>query len=239
MNWKELKETIGFKLFKNDYIRIFEAHQPQLLKKIDGSRYKQARIFKTAKHEEESILNYINTNVLAYSVIVNETLKKIDFDPTTKEGYEKMMDYVVNNKWFWMGILPEINDRILYTSTKGGKNEDLVKSKLNDYFSTKGEYEVVSVGKLGDLTDMVKGIDMVIKGNNNKEFKCQIKSCISITLHDDKIYKINYTGVNKLYDDLDYMIFVIGKDVHIFNNKEIMVDDGGYKCIKDGLRMTL
>ena len=236
MNWKELKETIGFKLFKNDYIKIFEAHHPQLLKKVDD--YRQPRIYKNDKHEEESILNYINTNVLAYSILVNKTLGKIDFDPTTKEGYETMMDYVINNEWFWKGILPDINDKILYTTSKGNKKEELVRTKLSNYFNTKDNYEIEMIGKLGDLTDMRKGIDMVIKGGDGKEYKCQIKSCISITLNDD-FYDIKYTGVNKLYDGNHYMIFVIGEDIHVFDNKKIMIDKDGYKCHKEGLRITL
>jgi hypothetical protein len=227
MNWRELKETIGFVTFKNDYIKIFEYHHPQLLKKIEG--YRQARIFKTDKHEEQSILNYINTNVSAYSIIVNETLKKINFDPTTKEGYNEMMDYVINNKWYWMGILPKINDKILYTSSKGGEKENLVKKKLNDYFSSEGKYKIVPIGELGNLTDMNGGVDMIIKDKNGKEFKIQIKSCSSITLTDDKTYNIKYNGINKLYNNIDYIIFVVGENVNIFNNKKIMKDDYGYK----------
>jgi hypothetical protein len=237
MDWKQLKETIGFKIFKNDYIRIFEIHHPQLLKNIDG--YRQARIFKTDKHEEQSILNYINTNVSAYSIIVNETLKKINFDPTTKEGYNEMMDYVINNKWYWMGILPKINDKILYTSSKGGEKENLVKKKLNDYFSSEGKYKIVPIGELGNLTDMNGGVDMIIKDKNGKEFKIQIKSCSSITLTDDKTYNIKYNGINKLYNNIDYIIFVVGENVNIFNNKKIMKDEYGYKCEKNGLRMVL
>jgi hypothetical protein len=237
MNWRELKETIGFVTFKNDYIKIFEYHHPQLLKKIEG--YRQARIFKTDKHEEQSILNYINTNVSAYSIIVNETLKKINFDPTTKEGYNEMMDYVINNKWYWMGILPKINDKILYTSSKGGEKENLVKKKLNDYFSSEGKYKIVPIGELGNLTDMNGGVDMIIKDKNGKEFKIQIKSCSSITLTDDKTYNIKYNGINKLYNNIDYIIFVVGENVNIFNNKKIMKDEYGYKCEKNGLRMVL
>jgi|LakMenE18May11ns_1017448.scaffolds.fasta_scaffold9958405_6 hypothetical protein len=237
MNWRELKETIGFVTFKNDYIKIFEYHHPQLLKKIEG--YRQARIFKTDKHEEQSILNYINTNVSAYSIIVNETLKKINFDPTTKEGYNEMMDYVINNKWYWMGILPKINDKILYTSSKGGEKENLVKKKLNDYFSSEGKYKIVPIGELGNLTDMNGGVDMIIKDKNGKEFKIQIKSCSSITLTDDKTYNIKYNGINKLYNNIDYIIFVVGENVNIFNNKKIMKDEYGYKCDKNGLRMVL
>jgi hypothetical protein len=237
MNWRELKETIGFVTFKNDYIKIFEYHHPQLLKKIEG--YRQARIFKTDKHEEQSILNYINTNVSAYSIIVNETLKKINFDPTTKEGYNEMMDYVINNKWYWMGILPKINDKILYTSSKGGEKENLVKKKLNDYFSSEGKYKIVPIGELGNLTDMNGGVDMIIKDKNGKEFKIQIKSCSSITLTDDKTYNIKYNGINKLYNNIDYIIFVVGENVNIFNNKKIIKDEYGYKCEKNGLRMVL
>lgn len=237
MDWRELKETIGFVTFKNDYIRIFEEHHPQLLKKIEG--YRQPRIFKTDKHEEQSILNYINTNVSAYSIIVNETLKKIKFNPTTKEGYGEMMDYVINNKWYWMGILPQINDKIVYTSSKGNEKEHIVKKKLNDYFSDKGKYQIIPIGELGNLTDMNGGVDMIIKDNNGKEFKVQIKSSSSITLNDNKVYDIRYNGVNKLYENIDYMIFVVGKDVNVFNNKKIIKDEYGYKCEKDGLRMIL
>lgn len=235
-NWKELKETEGFKIFKNDYIRIFEIHHPSLLKKIDG--YRQPRIFKNDKHEEQSILNYINTNVSAYSIIVNETLKRINFDPTTKDGYQKMMSYILNNRSFWVDILPKITDKIKYTSELGEKKEELVKTKLNDYFKTKGKFEIISYGKLGDLTDMNRGIDMVISDGNDKKYTAQVKTCKSITLHDDT-YKINYTGVNKLYKDLNYFICVIGDSVHVFDNKMVMRDDDGYQCNIKGLKMTL
>lgn len=238
MNWKELKETIGFKIFKNDYIRIFETHHPQLLKDVEG--YRQPRIFKNDKHKEESILNYINTNVLAYSIIVNETLNKIKFDPSTKDGYEIMMDYIINNKWYWMGILPKINDKIQYTSSKGGKKEDLVKTKLVEHFKTKGSYEVISIGKLGDLNDMNGGYDIIIRNTKNgKEFKSQIKSCSSIILNGDNLYEIKYNGINKLYRDIDYMICVVENNIHIFDNKMIHNHKDGYMCEKNGLKILL
>ena len=238
MNWKELKETIGFKTFKNDYIRIFEVHHPQLLKKIDG--YRQPRIFKSDKHDEESILNYINTNVLAYSIIVNETLTKINFNPSTKEGYETMMDYVITNKWYWLGILPKINDKISYTSSKGGKKEDLVKTKLDNHFKSKGGYEVISIGKLGNLDDMNGGYDVVIKNiNNGKEVRAQIKTCSSITLNVNNLYEIKYNGINKLYNGIDYMICVVENNVHIFDNKMILKNNDGYCCEKDGLKIII
>jgi hypothetical protein len=239
MNWKELKETIGFKMFKNDYIRIFETHHPQQLKKIEG--YKQSRIFKTNKCEDESILNYINTNVLAYSILVNETLTKVNFNPSTKEGYETMMEYVITNKWYWLGILPKINDKISYTSPKGGKKEDLVKTKLIEYFNkTKGGYEVISIGKLGNLNDMIGGYDIVIRNNKDgKEFKAQIKTCSSIILNENNSYEIKYNGINKLYNGIDYMICVVGNDVHIFDNKMILNNKDGYTCEKDGLKQII
>ena len=238
MNWKELKETIGFKIFKNDYIRIFEVHHPQQLKMVEG--HKRHRIFKTNKCEEESILNYINTNFSAYGVIVDETLTKINFNPSTKEGYETMMDYVLSNKWHWIGMLPKITDKIQYTSSKGGKNEDLVKTKLVEHFKTKGSYEVISIGKLGDLNDMVGGYDIIIKNiKNGKEFRSQIKTCSSITLNVNNLYEIKYNGINKLYNGIDYMICVVGNNVHIFDNKMILKNNDGYCCEKDGLKIII
>ena len=238
MNWKELKETIGFKIFKNDYIRIFESHHPQLLKEVGG--YRQPRIFKTNKCEEESILNYINTNFLAYGIIVDETLTKINFNPSTKEGYETMMDYVLSNKWHWIGMLPKITDKIQYTSSKGGKKEDLVVVKLKKHFESKGGYEVISVGKLGDLNDMIGGYDITIKNiKNGKEFKAQIKTCSSIVLNDDNSYEIKYNGINKLYHNIDYMICVVENNIHIFDNKMILNNKDGYCCEKDGLKIII
>lgn len=235
-NWKEIKETEGFKIFKNDYIRIFLIHHPRILKKIDG--YKQPRIFETDKHEKQSILNYINTNVLAYSIIVNETLKLIDFDPTTKDGYEIMMSYIINNESFWLSILPKIKDKIKYTSELGNKKEELVRNKLNEYFKVKGKFKVVSYGELGGLTDMNNGVDMVISNENDKIYTAQVKYCKSITLHDDT-YKISYNGINKLYRDLNYFIFVVGENVNVFDNKMILVDEDGYKCDVKGLKIVL
>ena len=238
MNWKELKETIGFKIFKNDYIRIFEAHHSQLLKEVGG--YRQPRIFKTNKCEEESILNYINTNFSAYGVIVDETLTKIIFNPSTKEGYETMMDYVLSNKWHWIGMLPKINDKIQYTSSKGGKKEDLVVSKLKKHFESKGGYEVISVGKLGNLNDMIGGYDITIKNiKNGKEFGAQIKTCLSITLNVNNLYEIKYNGINKLYTGIDYMICVVENNIHIFDNKMILNNKDGYCCEKDGLKIII
>lgn len=238
MNWKELKETIGFKIFKNDYIRIFEVHHPQQLKMVEG--HKRHRIFKTNKCEEESILNYINTNFSAYGVIVDETLTKINFNPSTKEGYETMMDYVLSNKWHWIGMLPKITDKIQYTSSKGGKNGDLVKTKLKKHFEAKGGYEVISIGKLGDLNDMIGGYDVVIKNiNNGKEFRAQIKTCSSITLNVNNLYEIKYNGINKLYNGIDYMICVVENNVHIFDNKMILKNNDGYCCEKDGLKIII
>lgn len=144
--WKELKETIGFKTFKKDYIRIFNIHHPQLLGVVNG--YRLPRIYKSKNHDEESILNYINTNISAYTIIVNETLNKIDYNPLTEDGYQVMMNYVLNDKLFWLEILPKINDVILYTSSKGKKNEDLVNTKLIEHF--KGEFDVSLVGGLGN-----------------------------------------------------------------------------------------
>lgn len=238
MNWKELKETIGFKIFKNDYIRIFEAHHSQLLKEVGG--YRQPRIFKTNKCEEESILNYINTNFSAYGVIVDETLTKIIFNPSTKEGYETMMDYVLSNKWHWIGMLPKITDKIQYTSSKGGKKEDLVVSKLKKHFESKGGYEVISVGKLGNLNDMIGGYDITIKNiKNGKEFRAQIKTCSSITLNVNNLYEIKYNGINKLYTGIDYMICVVENNIHIFDNKMILNNKDGYCCEKDGLKIII
>lgn len=237
MHWKELKESLGFRKFKGDYIRIFNKHHSELLKKVDGFRH--PRIFKNSRCEEQSILNYINTNILAYSILVNETLTKISFDPLTIDGYETMMNYIIDNKWFWLGILPKITDKIEYTSSLGSKKENLVKDKLTDYFNTKGNFEVISIGGLGNINDMVGGYDITIKNKKNgKEYKAQVKTCTSIILNND-LYDIKYTGVNKLYKGIDYMICVVENKVHVFDNKMVVKNNDGYQCIRNGLRMVL
>jgi hypothetical protein len=235
-NWQTLKDTIGFKTFKDDYIRIFEQHHSKLIKTVSG--YRQPRIFKTSDHIEESILNYINTNVSAYSIMVNESLNRINFDPTTKEGYSVMMTYILENQSFWLEILPKINDKILYTSSLGKDREDLVLTKLTEHFSSDGKYKVLSIGDLGNLTDMVSGVDMIIR-SSKKDYLVQIKSCKSIDLINDSIYKINYTGINKLYRGIDYMIFVKDKRVHVFKNDMILKDINGYQINREGLKMIL
>ena len=50
--WRELKESIGFKTFKNDFIRIFNTFHSLLLGDVSG--YRQPRIYKTIKHDEVS-----------------------------------------------------------------------------------------------------------------------------------------------------------------------------------------
>jgi hypothetical protein len=233
-NWKELKDTIGFDIFKRDYIRLFKKYHSDRLKERAG--YRDPRIHNDSKCEEESILNYLNTNLLGYGVIVNETLKNIEFDPTTKDGYETMMEYVLNNQWFWNYVLlPKIIEVIKYTSSKGSVKENIVKDKLTKHFGNRFKVDVI--GDLGNLTDMVEGIDMIIK-NDRKSYLAQIKSCKSILLTDD-VYKIEYAGINKLYERSDYFIFVMDDKVHVFDNKLIEKNDGGYMANKEALKIIL
>lgn len=233
--WRDLKESVGFKTFKNDYIRIFNTFHSQLLGDVSG--YRQPRIYKTIKHDEESILNYINTNVSAYTIIVNETLNKVDFNPMTEDGYQTMMNYILSNKWFWMEILPKINDVILFTSSRGKKTEDLVNTKLIEHF--KGKFEVSVIGGLGEVDDMKRGVDMIIKNKSGKSFNVQVKKCKSIKLINENEYDITYVGVNKTYDKIDYMVFVFGENIYVFDNKKIKTKYGGYECNKEDLKIIL
>jgi hypothetical protein len=234
--WKELKETVGFKKFKYDYIRLFNTHHPELLKKEKG--YRQPRIYDDDKHEKQSILNYINTNVSAYTILVNETLRKINFNPLTEDGYDVMMDYNINQKIFWLDILPKITEKIKYTSSLGERKEKLVETKINDFFKIKGNYKIVSYGKLGDLTDMNSGIDMVISNDNGKRYTAQVKTCSSVNLDGDT-FIMKYNGVNKLYGKIDYFICVVNESVYVFDNIFIEKHDDGYKCEKEVLKVIL
>lgn len=235
-NWKELRDSSGFKSFKKDYIKIFENHHPKLLNEKKG--YGLPRIYKTDKHEEESILNYINTNVSAYTIIVNETLKMMDFNPLSPEGYNLMMDYVLNNKDYWLEILPIITEKIKYTSERGEKKEKLVVDKLNEHFNKTGKFKITSYGGLGNLTDMRTGVDMIISDNQGKDFKAQVKNCTSIIL-EDNIYKIKYSGVNKLYKGIHYFIFVCDDIIYIFDNDKIVKNYDGYESPIDGLKRKI
>lgn len=233
-NWKELKETIGFKKFKKDYVRIFNTYHSDRIKIKNGHR--QPRIYDDDKCENESILNYLNTNVSAYTHIVNETLKKISFNPTTDDGYEVMMGYVLNDKLFWFDILlPKIMSIISYTSSKGGEKENIVKVKLTKHFGER--FKVNLIGGLGNLKDMNEGVDLTIE-NKSKSYLAQIKSCKSITLTED-VYKIEYFGINKLYSRNDYIIFVLKDKVHVFDNKLIERYDDGYIGKKESLKLIL
>jgi hypothetical protein len=134
-------------------------------------------------------------------------------------------------------ILPKINDVILYTSSKGKRNEDLVNTKLIEHF--KGEFDVSLVGGLGKSDDMKLGIDMIIKNKSGRVFNIQIKKCKSINLVNENEYEINYTGINKLYNNIDYMVFVLNENIYVFNGKKIKTNYGGYGCSKDNLKIIL
>jgi transposase-like protein len=232
-NRKELKETQGFRTFKKDYIRIFNKHHSDLIGV--NPKTNMIRIYKKSDHQEESLLNYLNTNLLTYEHMVNETLKQIDFNPLTKTGYEEMMTFILENKDFWISMLPKFNSIITFTTGRGNQSETLVVNKLINHFN--GKFKVETVGGIGSSDDMKKGIDVRII-SLSKTFNGQIKVVKSISLNEEK-YLIPYNGINKDYNNIDYMIFVENDKVYVFDKNVVVSNEDGYESEKSGLKLVL
>lgn len=197
-----------------------------------------------------SIINKLNTNYNCFCVLmrdVNRVLLSEKILPIQMIGikpYEqvnetkRLLGYVENYK----NRIFSVNSQSLHnlmrvlkkTNSLGNNNETATISILKKHF---GENNINTVGGLGNMRDMVDGIDCEITVDGNK-LTGQIKP---YTYKDESESDITLfgTGSNKIYKT-DWMIFYgKNKGILIFNNKNVKIINGQYVFPKEDLIYSL
>ena len=179
-----------------------------------------------------SVINKLNTNYTTFCIMmkdVNQVIKSVDptKSPINFSG-KKPSEQIAEVKRFMNAInyfkfrifdvesptFQNIMRALTETDAAGEKREEIVVAIMKKFFGP--SVEVIKTGKLGDASDMLKGIDVRMK-KDGKEFTAQVKPYRERIEKDNKII-LKGTGKVKVYNT-DLMIFQKGKNVMVFNKR--------------------
>jgi hypothetical protein len=210
------------KSFNNDAFDLFRLHYPEHFE-ITGRAYRI--IYKDRQKTQKSIFNMLGTNYTAYTALVNLTIEDMvnsgeisnvsEIDPTTKEGYGQIINYVKSHKDFFTSILPQLGELIKTSSGRGNVAEIKAEQVLKKMFGDKAE--IRHTAGLAQKEDTHGGKDRVVI-SNGRAFNVQIKAVKSVN-QENGFYYIEYLGA-KLYPNVDIMIFVKGNWCWAFQAKD-------------------
>lgn len=192
-----------------------------------------------------SILNKINTNYSAFSVILNMSNKVIKHKPSIKpfdlknpefgseewyEEYDRFMRFLKrNSKNIFLklsddggsSIINKVVERISWSSSKGDKAELTTKKFLPQL--NKNITNIKIPDGYGDLNDMAKGIDIYFDYSGNT-FTIQVKKVSNVLkLYDG--FKTIGASISKPYST-DYYSLLDNNIIYFFRNKDISLVDG-------------
>ena len=121
------------------------------------------------------------------------------------------------------------------THNLGEKRETDTLAKLKKKF---GDENVKKIGELGAKSDMILGVDCIIK-IDGEEYTAQIKPYKLVKVIDENLVSILDTGQVKSYST-DWIIFEGGSDgILVFDNSDTKIIDGNYTFDKNNLIYTL
>ena len=208
--------------FNNDAFDLFRLHYPEHFE-ITGRAYRI--IYKDKQKTQKSIFNMLGTNYTAYTALVNLTIAQMvdadvisnpsEVNPTTKEGYEYIINYLKDHEDFFRSILPQLGELIKTSSGRGNVAEIKAEQVLKKMFGDKAE--IRHTAGLAQKEDTHGGKDRVVI-SNGKSINVQIKSVKSVN-QENGFYYIEYLGA-KLYPNVDIMIFVKGNWCWAFQAKD-------------------
>lgn len=193
-----------------------------------------------------SVINKLNTNYTTFCIIQRDINALIGALPQKKDPInfvgKKPSDQISEVKRFISAInyfkfnifdkesetFKNIMRTLTETDMKGEKREEITVAIINRFFKNK---VAEKTGKLGSESDMLKGVDLVMK-KDGKEYTGQVKPYRDRIENDNNII-LKGTGDVKNYNT-DLMIFQKGKNVMIFNKKPNIIA-GNFVFPKDAL----
>jgi len=192
-----------------------------------------------------SILNKINTNYSAFTIILNmsnEIIKGSKIEPFdlvnsefgSEEWYKEYNIFIKflkrNGKNIFLkvsddggsSIINKVVEKISWSSSKGDEAEIVTKKflpKLNP-----GIRNIKIPDGYGDLNDMVKGVDIYFDYNDSK-FSIQVKKMMGIIDLGDRGFKTKGASISKHYST-DYYSLLDNNWIYFFRNKNMKLIDG-------------
>ena len=194
-----------------------------------------------------SVINKLNTNYTAFSILKRDINRVIEAssNPNNKIIFEgkKPIEQIREVKKF-VNYIDEFKFRIFDSSSNtfqnvmkvlsetdaaGEKREEVTAAILRRFFGP--SVSVEKKGGLGVKSDMISGIDIVVK-KDGKTVTGQVKP-FRERIDKNGIIQLNGTGKVKIYPT-DWMIFQKGKNVLVFNKKPRIIG-GNFVFDKDAL----
>jgi hypothetical protein len=186
-----------------------------------------------------SVINKLNTNYTAFCTIVNdinEVLRNYGVDTINMVNQpqqvqlsetERLIKYLVEFRYRIFNsessTFKTLMSGLDTTNKFGDKREVNAVDNLKIIFNTQ---EVKKVGELGDVNDMIGGIDAIIQTNDGEK-TAQIKP-FSRTDEKNGIITVYDTGNVKKYK-VDYLVFHRdNKGTIVFDNKNTKIVNGNY-----------
>lgn len=193
-----------------------------------------------------SVINKLDTNYSTLAILVDEINKvltkanksNINFKTKDKSELIKQITYLFSilEKYKFKifaqdsPILHKMIKMVSITHNLGEKRESSVTDKLKSLF---GDDNVEKVGELGSEQDMLKGVDAIIKKDENS-YTAQIKPYGYIK-DDGKNVRVFFTANTKPYN-VDWLIFQNNKSgILIYSNKNVKISGGQYLIPSENL----
>jgi len=208
--------------FYSDSFHLFQYHYPHLFElQPDGFRI----IYKDEQRTVRSKFNMLGTNYTAYAYLINSTIDEMverniisnasDVNPLTDAGYEKILNFLLEDKPFFASLLQGIGEIISATSGAGDRAEIGAEEVIKRIFGQ--DVEIRKTAGLGEKEDTLGGKDRVFI-KNGKTYNVQVKACKKIEEENGQ-YFIDHLGA-KLYRNIDIMIFKRNSWYFVFNIKD-------------------
>lgn len=194
-----------------------------------------------------SVINKLNTNYTTFCIIKRDVNSLISQLPQKKDPINFIgktpQEQVAESKRFVKAIdyfkftlfdkdsetFQNVMRSLTSTDQAGEKREEITVAIMNKFFGPSAKIE--KRGKLGDESDMLKGIDLIMK-KDGKELTGQVKPYRERIEKDNNII-LKGTGKVKVYNT-DLMIFQKGRNVMVFNKKPNIIS-GNFVFPKDAL----
>ena len=189
--------------------------------------------------EGRSVINKLNTNYTCFCILLNDVNKVLSYENQPKiDLVGKTPFEQINETKKFVKVLEKYKYRIfdknsatfsnlMSTLTKTNKIGDVTENATVEILKKQfGDKNVIQIGKLGSLEDMVGGIDCKVTTNEGTK-TAQIKPFTHSKKTDNELV-IFGSGQVKPYKT-DWIIFTKNnKEVLIFDNKSTKIIQGNY-----------